>query len=56
MFNACELREKGTKDATLHLSGIINNAEFLRRQCIIESKLNDAGIDLMEYVMAMKNN
>lgn len=50
------LINEGTRDATLHLSGNITDAEFMKRQCIIESKLTDGGISLMEYVMAFKNN
>lgn len=47
---------EGKNDAILNLSGKITDSEFMRRQCIIESKLSDAGIDLMNYVMAMKNH
>ena len=50
------LVNKGMRDATLHLSGNITDAEFMTRQNIVEQKLNEAGIDLMEYVMAIKNN
>jgi len=50
------LVNKGSRDATLHFSGNITDAEFMARQNIIEQRLNKAGIDLMEYVMAFKNN
>jgi len=50
------LINEGTRDANLNFSGTISDSEFMKRQSVIESKLNDAGIDLMEYVMAFKNN
>lgn len=50
------LVNEGSKNDTLHLSGNITDAEFIVRQNSIEQKLNKAGIGLMEYVMAFKNN